>query len=122
MIRPLKRIRIQSEEIKEANREFSLTLFEVENAVLAFFNEGETTRVGTLSIAMPSISGETPILSSILLGDRNTATARILAERLAASYGKMALVSTFIKAIDEAEVGRVLMKLTQKFLEKRKKK
>jgi len=122
VIRPLKRIRIQSEEIKEANREFSLTLFEVENAVLAFFNEGETTRVGTLSIAMPSISGETPILSSILLGDRNTATARILAERLAASYGKMALVSTFIKAIDEAEVGRVLMKLTQKFLEKRKKK
>jgi len=122
VIRPLKRIRIRSEEIKEANREFSLTLFEVENAVLAFFNEGKTMRAGTLSIAMPSISGETPIISSTLLGDRNTVTTRILAERLAASYGKMVLVSTFIKAVDEAEVGRVLMKLTQKFLEKREKK
>jgi hypothetical protein len=122
VIYPLKRVRIYSEEIKEANREFSLTLFEVENAVLAFFNEGEKMRVGTFSIAMPSISGETPIISSILLGDRNTATTRILAERLAASYGKMALVSTFIKGVDEAEAGRILMKLTQKFLEKRRKK
>ena len=122
MICPLKHVKIHSGELKEADRKFSLTLFEVENAVLAFFNEGEKMRLGTFSIATPAISGETPIISSILLGDRNTATTRILAERLSAYYGKMALVSTSIKEVNEAEAGPALMKLTQKFLKKREKK
>ena len=118
----MKRTKIYSEEVKEGDKKFSLTLFEVENATLAFFNEDDVMRMGTLSVAMPSIEGEPPIISSILLGDKNTATTRILAEMLAKSYGKMALVSTSIRTVDEAEAGLVLMKLTKKFLVKREKK
>lgn len=108
------------EEIKDANRRFSTTVFEIENAVLAFFIEGVEPRLGTLAVALPrKEKGGEPALSSTLLGERNQTVTRILAERLAIIFNKIALVSTFTETIDETKGGRIFMKLIERTSKKR---
>ncbi|MBS7644092.1 hypothetical protein KEJ26_05930 [Candidatus Bathyarchaeota archaeon] len=104
-----------AEQIKENGHAFHVFFLEVENAVFVFF--GEEPKLGTFSVALPP-RGEGPTTSSVLLGDRNTIVTRILAERLATAFGKMVLVSTYLKKISEGEGGPVLLKLAQKLLEK----
>jgi hypothetical protein len=102
------------EEMREKDRLFLSTYLEMKNAALILLSEGED-QLGTLAVALPQ-SGKLlgPPLSSILLGDRNTTIARILAEHLAKKMSKIALVSVFIKTITEKEVGPILMKLVEK--------
>jgi hypothetical protein len=57
-------------------------------------------------------------LSSILLGDRNTMIARVLAELLATQTKKISLVSVFIKSVNEQEAVPILRKLLEKSLKK----
>jgi hypothetical protein len=64
------------------------SISELENAVLAFFWVGEKPKLGGLSITLPDRS------SSQLLGDRDEMLSRMIGERIASDYEKMALVST----------------------------
>ena len=61
---------------------------ELENAVLAFFWVGDSPKMGSLSATLPDKS------SSQLLGDRDEMLSRMIGERLASKYEKIALVST----------------------------
>ena len=61
---------------------------ELENAVLAFFWVGEKPKMGSLSATLPDKS------SSQLLGDRNEMLSRMIGERIASQFDKIALVST----------------------------
>jgi len=61
---------------------------ELENAVLAFFWVGEKPRLGGLSVTLPDKT------SSQLLGDRDEMLSKMIGERIASRYGKIALVST----------------------------
>ena len=107
-----------SEEIDESGLQYSSILFKLSNAVLVFFYEkGENVRLGTLAVAMPQFEGKTCI-SSILLGERNMVITKILAERVSNLYNGIALVSTHLPQIQETESSSVLMKLTQKILDK----
>lgn len=112
------RAKLVQEEIKEKDKLFLSTYLEVENAGLILLSEGKD-RLGTLAVAVPQ-RGEMlgPPLSSILLGDRNTMIARILAERLAKKLTKIALVSVFTKTTTEKEAGSVLLKLVEKTIGK----
>ena len=90
--------KISTGKVEAEGRSFSAYLMEVENAVLAFFFEGESFRVGTLAIALPgSLKLSTQTTSSILVGYRNVNIARIAAEYLASKTGKIALASIFLK-------------------------
>jgi len=60
-----------------------------------------------------------PPLSSILLGERNTLIARLLAEQLAKTTETIALVSVFAKTLTEKEASSVFLKLFRKTLKKR---
>ncbi len=64
------------------------SISELENAVLAFFWVGEKPKLGGVSITLPDKS------SSQLLGDRDEMLSRMIGERIASDYEKMALVST----------------------------
>ena len=64
------------------------SISELENAVLALFWVGEKPKLGGLSITLPDRS------SSQLLGDRDEMLSRMIGERIASDYEKMALVST----------------------------
>jgi len=110
--------RVVQEEMKEKETFFLSTYVETRNGSLTLFSEGEEL-FGTLAVAIPQAERMIgPPLSSILLGDRNTMLARILAERLAAKTRKIALVSVHIKTVEEKEAGQILMKLSDKVLGK----
>jgi len=112
------RARIVQEEMKEKEKSFLSTYVETKNGCLTLLSEGEEL-FGTLAVAIPQEERMIgPPLSSILLGERNTLLARLLAERLAARTRKIALVSVNIKTIEEREAGQILMKLTDKMLGK----
>lgn len=108
------RATIVKEEISEKNMHFLAIYIETKNASLVLLSEAED-QLGTLAASVPSIELRIqPLLSSVLLGDRNTTTARMLAERLAAKTGKIGLVSVYLKTVSETEANPVLMKLFEK--------
>ncbi len=60
----------------------------LENAVIAFFWAGDKPKMGSLSATLPDRS------SSQLLGDRDEMLSKMIGERIASKYEKIALVST----------------------------
>jgi hypothetical protein len=114
----LSRAKIVKETIVERDTSFLSVYLETENSSLLLMSEAED-RLGTLAVALPQpqkLVG--PPLSSILLGDRNTMVARVLAELLAKNTKKIALVSVFIKTLGEQEAAPILRKLMEKTLRK----
>lgn len=69
-----------------------VTLLQLENAVLALFYEGPI-KIGTLAVSTPGLREGGAGTSSVLLGGKYLIAARALAERVAASYNKMSIVS-----------------------------
>jgi hypothetical protein len=114
----LPRAKVVKEKLVEKDTTFLSLHIETENANQMFLSEGED-RLGTLAVALPqqpNLIG--PPLSSILLGDRNTMIARILAEMLTKNTKKLALVSVFTKSVSEQEAAPILRKLVDKTLKK----
>lgn len=114
----MKRAEMVKEEMKENDKLFVSLHLETKNAHLMFLSE-DGDSLGTLAIAIPQthrLLG--PPLSSILLGERNTITARLLAEQLAKRTKRIALVSVFAKTLTEKEAGTAFLKLFRKTLEK----
>ena len=74
------------------DKRYVVRLLGLDNAFLAFFNEGEAFSLGTLALGMPDLGGMHH-LSSVLLCEKNSSVARLLVERLSASSGGMVLVS-----------------------------
>ncbi len=106
------------DELTEQGTTFLATYFDTENAVIVIMSENND-RLGTLAVAMPQkerLVG--PVISSILLGDRNTMISRVLAELLAMQTKKIGLVSVFIRSISEQEAAPTLKKLLESILKK----
>ena len=111
----MSRATIVKEEISEKNIRLLAIYLETKNAVLVLLSEGED-QLGTLAASVPPTT-EIQIksfMSSVLLGDRNTTTARMLAERLASKTGKIGLVSVHLRTVSETEASSVLVKLFEK--------
>lgn len=99
------------DEIYEKNTRFLAVYLETKNSCFVLLSEAED-RLGTLAAAVPPAAKIIQTsTSSILLGDRNTVTVRMLAERLASTSNKIALVSVFLKTVNETEASHVLLKL-----------
>ncbi len=111
----MSRATIVKDEILEKNFRFLAIYMETRNSVLVLLSEGED-RLGTLAASVPPTTELRihPFFSSVLLGNRNTTTARMLAERLAAETGKIGLVSIHLRTVSETEATPVLMKLFKK--------
>ncbi len=108
------RAKVVQEKIMRDETPFLSLFVETKNANLLLLSEGED-QLGTLAVALPQarkLIG--PPLSSILLGDRNTMIARILAERLSQRTKKLVLVSVFTKTVSEREAGSIFLKLIEK--------
>ena len=112
------RARVVKEKLEENGVLFLAVYLETRNASLVLLSEGED-QLGTLAVAIPQEQRMVgPPLSSILLGDRNVTIARVLAERLAKTMNKIALVSVFTKTVSEGEAGPILLKLVRKIIGK----
>jgi len=110
----MQRVKIVEEEMKENETLFLALRLETKNSSIILLSEGED-QLGTLAVALPQAEKMLgPPLSSVLLGDRNMIVARMLAERLAAKTGKIALASVFTKTLAEREAGPIFIKLFDK--------
>lgn len=114
----MSRAKVVKDELEENGVVFLAVYVETKNAGLILLSEGED-RLGTLAVAIPQEERMVgPPLSSILLGDRNVTIARVLAERLARTMNKIALVSVFTKTVSESEAGPIFLKLFRKIIGK----
>lgn len=84
----------------------------MDNAVMAFFYEG-TMRIGTLAVSTPGLREGAGGTSSVLLGGKYLIAARALAERVAASFNRMGIVSLNTRLV-EGEALRVYSGLLDK--------
>lgn len=105
--------------VVDGETKFTAKLFEVENAVIAFFDEEGSLKLGTLTIAVPQFSGESCI-SSVLLGSRNALITKVLAEQLVRAFNKIALVSSHLAVIQENQTNTLLIRLAKKLCDKAK--
>jgi hypothetical protein len=84
----------------------------MENAVLALFYEG-SMRIGTLAVSTPGLREGAVGTSSVLLGGKYMIAARALAERLAATFNRMGIVSLHTR-LAEGEALRLYSELLDK--------
>lgn len=110
----MERATVVKHEIIEQNVHFLAVYLETKNSCLVLLSENED-KLGTLAISVPKpqdLLG--PPSSSVLLGDRNIISARMFAEYLASRKKKIALVSIYLKTVDETQAQSILMKLIEK--------
>lgn len=89
-----------------------VSLLQMDNAVLALFYEG-TMRIGTLAISTPGLREGAVGTSSVLLGGKYMIAARALAERVAAIFNRMGIVSLNTRLV-EGEALRLYSSLLDK--------
>jgi len=107
------------ETVVDRDARFAASLFEMENAVIAFFDEECSLKLGTLTVAIPQIAGDTCV-SSVLLGDRNALLTKVLAEQLVRAFKKIAVVSSHLPVIQDHRTSTLLIHLAKKLCDKAK--
>ena len=98
--------------LEREGRVHKVNLLQLENAVLAFCYEG-TIKFGTLAVSTQGLTEGLVGTSSVLLGGKYLIAARALAERSAAIFKKMSLVS-LNTTLSEGEALRVYSGLLDK--------
>ncbi len=111
----MSRATIVKDELTANNVRLLAIYIETKNSVLVFLSESED-QLGTLAASVPPATEILPqtVVSSVLLGDRNTAVVRMLAERLVSKTGKIGLVSVHLRTISETEATPALIKLFER--------
>ena len=97
-------------------RPYNALLLELDNACILLVSEGDL-RLGTLAVAIPEGTPGFPApISANVLGHRHVTTARLLAERMASLFGRIAIVSIRAQGSD-IEVGTRALAVLKKVLE-----
>lgn len=110
----IERAKVVKEEIVEQDTRFLAVYVEAKNSCLVMLSERED-KLGTLAIAVPNPQGLIgPVTSQILLGERNSISARMLAEYIASKKGKIAMVSVYLEKLNEVHAQKVFMNLIEK--------
>ncbi len=118
----MERARVVREKITQEETHYLAIYLEMKNSCLVFLSESEE-RLGTLAVAVPKLQDPIgSVSSSVILGDRNVISARTFAEYLASKKNKIALVSVYLKSVDEVQARslftRLMVKVTQSSQEK----
>src|SRR6266487_478212 len=103
---------LQEASIEREGKVHKVSLLRMDNAVLAFCYDG-TMKFGTLAMSTPGLTEGVVGTSSVLLGGKYLIAARALAERSAAIFKKMSLVS-LNTTLPEGEALRVYSRLLDK--------
>lgn len=107
----MERAKVARTEMMDEGKRFLAVYVEAKNSCFVLLSERED-KLGTLAIAVPRpkdmLGGPT---SSIIVGDRNTVSARMFAESLAESKEKIALVSVYLESVEEKKAHSVFRKL-----------
>jgi hypothetical protein len=110
----MERARVVKDEIVEQNTRFLAVFVEAKNSIIVLLSERED-KLGTLAIAVPKPKDFLgPPSSSVLLGDKNSVSARLFAEQLASVREKIVLVSVYIETVDEGRAQSAFKHLMEK--------
>lgn len=112
----MERAKVVKEELLEQDTRFLAVYVETKNSCLIMLSEKED-KLGTMAIAVPrpkDLLG--PVSSSVLVGDRNSVSARMFAEYVAAKKGKIAMVSVYLDKLGEMQAQAFFMHLIEKVL------
>jgi len=113
----MERARVVKDEIIEEGSRFLSVYVEAKNSCLIMLSENED-KLGTLAIGVPKpkdLLGSPS--SSVLVGDKNSMSARMFAEYVAERKGKIALVSIYLESMTEPRAQSILNKLLRKALD-----
>ena len=108
------RATVVKDEIFEQNIRLLAVCQETKNSCLVLLSEDED-KLGTLAVGVPkpkNLLGTAT--SSVILGDRSSISARMFAEYLATQKEKIALVSIYLRTIDEAQARSALKRLLER--------
>ncbi|MEM2103493.1 MAG: proteasome assembly chaperone 4 family protein [Candidatus Bathyarchaeia archaeon] len=112
----MERAKIVKDQMVEQNVHFLAVYLETKNSCLVLLSEKED-RLGTLAIAVPKPADSPGLPSStVILGDRNIISTRMLAEYLASRKKKIALVSIYLETIGEVHAQTIFKKLLEKVI------
>jgi hypothetical protein len=103
---------LQEASVEQDGTVHKINLLQMDNAVVTFCFEG-TMKIGTLAISTPGLRDGAVGTSSVLLGGKYLIAARALAERSAALFNKMSLVS-LNTSLAEGEALRLYSSLLDK--------
>ena len=110
----MERARVVKDEIVEQNTRFLAVFVEAKNSIIVLLSERED-KLGTLAIAVPKPKDFLgPPSSSVLLGDKNSVSARLFAEQLASVREKIVLVSVYLESVDEGRAQYAFKQLMEK--------
>lgn len=115
-VEKLERAKVVKKELLEQNTRFLAVYVETKNSCLIMLSEKED-KLGTMAIAVPKpkdLLG--PVSSSVLVGDRNSVSARMFAEYVATKKGKIAMVSVYLDKLGEMQAQAFFMHLIEKVL------
>ena len=112
----MERAKILKDELVEQNVRFMAVYLETKNSCLILLSEKED-RLGTLAVAIPKPADQFGLpSSSILLGDRNIISARMIAEYLASKKRKIALASIYLETVNEIQAQSIFKKLVERVI------
>ena len=112
----MERAKVVKEDLFEQDVHFLAVYVEAKNSIMLMLSERED-KLGTLAIAVPKpkdLLGSAT--SSVLLGDKNVISARMLAEYVAAKKGKIAMVSVYLEHVGEMQAQAFFMHLIDKLI------
>jgi len=112
----VERAKVIKEEIQQQGISFLAVYVEAKNSIMIMLSEKED-KLGTLAIAVPKpkdLLGA--VTSSVLLGDKNVISSRMLAEYVASKKGKIAIVSVYLETVTEVQAQSFFMHLVEKLL------
>lgn len=113
-VRRMERARVVKDELVEQNTRFLAVFVEAKNSIIVLLSERED-KLGTLAIAVPKPKDFLgPQSSSVLLGDKNSVSARLFAEQLASVREKIVLVSVYLETVDEGRAQSAFKQLMEK--------
>ena len=112
----MERANVVKEEITEKDTHFLAVYVEAKNSCLVLLSENED-KLGTMAIALPNSKDLLgPVISSVLVGDRNVISARMFAEYVASKKRKIAMVSVYLENLTEMAAQQFFMRLLEKVL------
>ena len=110
----MERARVVKDEIVEQTTRSLAVFVTGKNSNIVLLRERED-KLGTLAIAVPKPKDFLgPPSSSVLLGDKNSVSARLFAEQLASVREKIVLVSVYLETVDERRAQSAFKQLMEK--------
>ena len=85
-------MKVEEAKLKLDDVVLQMSVVELENAAVIFISEG-SEKLGTVAFSLPRMGVEGTGVSSVLIGGKYHLSSRAIAERAAARFKKMTLVS-----------------------------